>query len=93
MKIKFWSKSKAGKWSVILTLVFIIVMSLKVSALATHIRLPFPSPILAVIGVVGFALGIISIVKNKDRALFTLLSIPVGLLIIFWVTAEIAVPH
>ena len=93
MKIKFWSKAKVGKWSAILTLVFIIVMSLKVSALAIHIRLPFPSPILAVIGVVGFALGIISIVKNKDRALFTLLSIPVGLLIIFWVAAEIAVPH
>lgn len=47
------------------------------------IRLPLPTLFLAVIGVAGFVMGVISIVKNKDRALLTLLSIPVGLLIIF----------
>ena len=33
------------------------------------------------------------IVKNKDRSLFTLLSIPIGLLIFFWLAAEIACPY
>jgi uncharacterized membrane-anchored protein len=56
-------------------------------------RISLPSPLIAVLGVIGFVLGIISIVKNEDRALFTLLSIPVGLLILFWVAAEIVVPH
>lgn len=93
MKIQLWPKKTAGKWAAILTLIFIVTMSLKISALANMIRLPFPSPFLAIIGVAGFVMGAISIVKNKDRALFTMLSIPVGLLIIFWVAAEIVFPH
>lgn len=93
MKMQLYSKTTAGKWAAILTLLFIALMAIKLSALAMLIRLPLPTPFLAIIGVIGFLLGIISIVKNKDRALLTLLSIPVGLLIIFWTAAEIAVPH
>lgn len=68
-------------------------MVLKLSALAIAIRLPFPSPLIAGLGMIGFVSGVISIFKNKDRSLFVLLSIPIGLLIIFWVAAEIAFPH
>jgi len=93
MKVQIWPKTKNRKWAVILTLLFIVLMVLKMSALATIIRLPFPSPFIAVLGEIGFILGLISIFKNKDRSLFVLLSIPVGLLIIFWVAAEIAFPH
>lgn len=93
MKMQLCSKTKAGKWAAILTLVFILVILLKMSSLARFIRLPLPTPVIAVIGVGGFIMGVISIVKNKDRALFTLLSVPVGLLIIFWTIAEIALPH
>jgi hypothetical protein len=91
MKIQIWSKTKVGKWASILTLLFIVLMGLKV--LNIGIRLPLPSKVIAMLGVIGFTLGIISIFKNKDRSLFVLLSIPVGLLIIFWVAAEIAFPH
>lgn len=93
MKIQIWSKTKIGKWSSILTLLFIGLMALKLSALAITIRIPFPSPFIAGLGVIGFVLGVISIFKNKDRSLFVLLSMPVGLLIVFWVAAEIAFPH
>ena len=93
MKIRLWSETKAGKWAAVLTLIFIVTILIKISALAMIIRLPLPSPILAVFGVAGFVMGVISIIRNKDRALLTLLSIPVGLLIIFWVAAEIAFPH
>ena len=93
MKIQLCSRTKAGKWAAILTLLFITLMSLKLSTLAMFIRLPLPTPLIAVIGVAGFVAGIVSVIKSKDRALLTLLSIPVGLLIIFWTIAEIAVPH
>lgn len=93
MKIQLYSKTTAGKWAANLTLLFIGLMAIKLSALAMFIRLPLPTPFLALIGVVGFVLGIISIVKNKDRAIFTLLAIPIGLLIIFWTVAEIIFPH
>jgi hydrogenase/urease accessory protein HupE len=93
MKIQIWSKTKTGKWASIFTLLFIVLMAIKLSVLAITIQLPFPVPFIAGLGVIGFTLGIISVFKNKDRSFFVLLSIPVGLLIIFWVAAEIVFPH
>ena len=93
MKMQLYSKTTVGKWAAILTLLFIALMAIKLSALAMLIRLPLPTPILAVIGVIGFILGIISIVKNKDRTILTLLAILIGILIILWTAAEIAYPH
>lgn len=93
MNIKLWSKTTAGKSAAILTLLFIVLMILKFFTLGISIRIPLPTPFIAVLGVIGFIMGVISIVKNKDRSLLTLLSILIGLLIIFWVSAEIAFPH
>lgn len=91
--MQFYSKMTSGKWAAILTLLFIALMAIKLSALTMLIRLPLPTPVLAVIGVIGFLLGIISIVKNKDRSILTLLAILLGLLIVLWTTAEIIFPH
>jgi len=93
MKMQLYSKTTAGKWAGILTLIFIALMIIKLSALAMLIRLPLPTPFLAIIGVIGFLLGIISVVKNKDRSILTLLAILIGLLIIIWTAAEIVFPH
>lgn len=93
MKIQLWSKTKVGKSAAILTLLFIILISLKLLTLRISIRIPLPTPFIAGLGVFGFIMGVVSFVKNKDRSLLTLLSIPVGLLIIFWIAAEIAFPH
>ena len=93
MKIQLWSKTTAGKWAASLTLLFIVLMSLKLLTLGISIRIPLPTPFIAGLGVIGFIMGIVSFVKNKDRSLLTLLSFLVGLLIIFWVAAEIAFPH
>ena len=93
MKMQFWSKTTAGKWAAGLTLAFIVLMALKMIGLGATIRLPLPTPVLALLGVIGFVMGLIAVIKYKDRAILTLLSIPVGLLIIFWTIAEIAFPH
>lgn len=91
MKTQILSKTKIGKWASLLTLLFIVLMGLK--ALNIGIRLPLPSPFIAIFGAIGFGLGIISSFKNKDKSLSVLLAMLVGLLIIFWVAAEIAFPH
>lgn len=93
MKINVWSKTATGKWAASLTLLFIVLMSLKMFTLGISIRVPLPTLFIAGLGVIGFILGIVSFVKNKDRSILTILSIPIGLLIIFWVAAEIAFPH
>jgi hypothetical protein len=92
MKMQFWSKTTTGKWAAGLTLAFIVLMALKMVGLGA-IRLPLPSPVLALMGVIGFIMGLVAIIKYKDRALLTLLSIPVGIIIIVWTIAEIAFPH
>lgn len=93
MKNKLWSKTISGKWAAVLTLLYIVLMSLKLFTLGISIRIPLPNPLIAVLGVIGFILGVLSFVKNNDRTWLTLLSIFVGLLIIFWIAAEIAFPH
>ncbi len=88
MKFQLLSKTVAGKWAAWLTLTFIILILFKIT-----IGLPVPSPLIAAMGIAGFVIGIVSVVKNKDKSVLTLLSLPVGLLIILWVAAEIANPH
>ena len=93
MKMQFWSKTTTGKWAAGLTMAFIVLMAIKMTAIGATIRLPLPTPVLALLGVIGFIMGLIAIIKYKDRALLTLLSIPVGIIIIAWTLAEIAFPH
>ncbi|MGJ4850113.1 hypothetical protein ACH6CV_07665 [Bacillota bacterium Meth-B3] len=93
MKILLWPKATAGRWAAGLTLTFIVCMALKFADPAVPIRFPLPTPFIAGLGVIGFVMGVISAIKNKDRALLTWLSILIGLLVIIWVAAEIAFPH
>ena len=67
MRIQVWSKTKAGKCATSLILLFIVLMSLKLLTLGISIRIPLPTPFIAGLGVIGFIMGIVSIVKNKDR--------------------------
>ena len=55
--------------------------------------IPFPTPAIAGLGVIGFVLGITSMIINKDRSLLTLLSVILGLLVVLWIAAEILFPH
>ena len=68
-------------------------MAIKLSALAMLVRLPLPTPLIAMAGVVGSLLGVTSLVKNQDRALMTWVSAFIGLLIILWIAAELTFPH
>jgi hypothetical protein len=88
MKIQAVSQKAAGKWAAALTLLFILLITLKVT-----LWIPVPTPLIAGFGVAGLIVGIVSFFKNRDRSLLTLLSVLVGLLIVFWAAAEIAFPH
>ena len=89
MKIKLWPKAKVGKYAVCFTLLFIILMILKFFTYS----IPLPTPVIVGLGVLGFILGAISMIKSKDRSLITLLSIIIGLLVILWMAGEILFPH
>jgi ABC-type siderophore export system fused ATPase/permease subunit len=48
---------------------------------------------IASLGLVGFAAGITSMIKNQERAVLIYLPILVGLVIIFLVAAELIYTH
>ena len=54
MKMQFWSKTTTGKCAAGLTLAFIVLIAIKILGLGATIRLPFPTPVLALVGVIGF---------------------------------------
>ena len=83
MKIKIWPSQKLGQTAAVLTLLFIVLMLLKMGTLGVHIILPVPSPLIAIFGVVGLVFGLLSIYLNQDKAILTWLSIPVGLIIFY----------
>ncbi len=88
MKTKLLPKSILGKLSIGLSIAFIILIWLKI-----QIAIPIMTFCIATLGLVAFFTSIISIVKNKDRALLNFLPILVGVIIIFWAAAEIIFLH
>ncbi len=89
MNIQLWPKEKEGKYASCFALLFIVMMILKFFTYS----IPFPTPAIAGLGVIGFVLGTISMIKNKDRSLLTLLSVILGLVVVLWIAAEILFPH
>jgi NAD/NADP transhydrogenase beta subunit len=92
MKLHIWSKTKIGKWANSLTLIFILLIVLKILNFQ-RISLPLQTPTIAVFAIVGFVMALTSSIKDKDRALLTIVSILVGLLIAIWLAAEIALSY
>jgi len=88
MRLTFLPKTTLGKWSVGLSIAFIILIWMKIQY-AIHL----PSFAIAALGLAGLVIGIAAIFKNKDRAVLNLLPIIVGLVILLWIAAELIFPH
>ena len=88
MKATFTPKTSAGKWSAGLSIAFIVLIGLKIMDL-----MRIPSPVIVALGFIGFVIGIVAIIKNKERSILVFLSIPVGLLIVFSAAAELIYPY
>ena len=80
--------TKLGKWALWLSVAFIILITIKIV-----LWLPLPTFVLAVLGIAGFIVGMIAIIKDEDRAVLIFVSILVGILIILWTVLEFVFPH
>jgi hypothetical protein len=89
VKITLLPRNRTGKWSAGLSVFFIILIGLKIQPAG----IPLPTFFIAILGLAGFFAGIAAIIKDKDRAILTFLSILVGLIIIIWFAAELIFPH
>jgi uncharacterized Tic20 family protein len=88
MKLTFSPKSFLGKWAFRLAIAFIVLIGLKIMGV-----MPLMTFVIASIGVLGFVFALIAVYKNKDTSVLNLFAILVGLIIIAWTIAEIAMPH
>lgn len=88
MKMPFLPKSILGKWSIGLSISFIILIWLKI-----QFEIPVSTFLIAALGLAGFFTSIVSIIKNKDRGVLYFIPILVGLIIIWWIAGEMIYPH
>ncbi len=86
--MKLLPKTHTGRWAFGLSVAFIVLISIKIIAF-----LPLPTFAIAALGLVGFTIGIVAIMKNKDRAILTFVAILVGLVIMLWTILEFIFPH
>lgn len=86
--MKFQPATKAGHWATGLEIAFLLLMAGKFS----RIGLPLPSFGIFGLGIAGFVVAIIALVR-KDRAITVWLALIVGLLPTLWTFGELFWPH
>jgi len=88
MKRPILPKTKQGTWAAALAIIFIIFILMKMMGL-----MPLPTFFIAAIGLAGFIMGIIALIRNGERALLNYLPLVAGLIILLWIAAELLFPH
>lgn len=85
-------QTKFGRWSVWLNAFFLITISISIILVNVLGILSYDDhwwdvtvPILALATITAFILGIIAIIKNKERSVFVYASVIVGLLVILFI--------
>ena len=107
--IKFLPKSILGKWSIVLVVIMPIFFYIGMSFVDFYESVPagktIPHDIIVrpgvalpmlsgfASGILAFFIGIIGIIRKKDRSVFIFLSTAVGFLTLLWCLAEIVFPH
>lgn len=89
MKMIVSPKTCLGKWSVGLSIAFILLIGLGM------LGYPVPMPVfgIAALGLAGFLTSIVGITKCKERAILVFLPILVGIVIVLWTVAEVVYQH
>ena len=86
--MQFQPATKTGHWATGLEIAFLLLMAGKFS----RIGLPLPSFGIFGLGIAGFVVAIIALVR-KDRAITVWLALIVGLLPTLWTFGELLWPH
>jgi len=96
-------KTKLGKWSVGLIIVFFLLLGIFFLLVKSGQRggmgffdnlwLAIPGLGEAFCGIAGFFTGIVAIVKEKERGLLVFASTAIGAFVLWFVSMEILFPH
>jgi hypothetical protein len=81
-------KTCIGKWALGLSIAFIVLIAMKIQG-----SLPMPTFTITALGLTGFAMGIVAILRNRDRGILNYMAITVGVVIIAWIATELILRH
>ena len=103
MSVVYKSHTNLGKWSVrliVISILFFIVLSSFIASgqkggdtFFSNLSLALPMLIAAILAVCAFFTGILSIIRNRERAIFVFISTVLGFFVLFWGLAEVIFPH
>ena len=103
MKINTIPNSCPGKWLIGLIILFFLFMLSFFLLVASgerggetffsNLLLTIPFLLAAISGISAFLLGIISIIRNKERSFLVFVSTGIGFIALIWCIVEILFPH
>jgi hypothetical protein len=105
MKVYFKPKTTLGKWSIGLILgvpAFFLVTILLIAlgqrsgvgdTFFSNLALAIPVLLVGISGIAAFFIGIIGIIKSKDRSVAVFIATIIGFFILLFVLAEVLFPH
>ena len=96
MRITVLPKTLLGRWSVGLAIPSLFLSTYQIwvrlgrlaSLIATYLNMAF-----VIAGMAAFVIGLISIIKRKERSILVFVALALGLLCWFFVLGEFLFPH
>jgi cytochrome bd-type quinol oxidase subunit 2 len=103
VSIVYKPRTTLGNWSVrliVISILFFLVLAAFIASgqrggdtFFSNLSLALPMLIAAILAVCAFFTGILSIIKNRERAVFVFISTVIGSFVLFFMLAEILFPH
>ncbi|NLW89447.1 MAG: hypothetical protein GXY43_06995 [Clostridiaceae bacterium] len=88
MKAKLAPSSKLGLAAVVVSGILVLLGAIRLLGTRLRFGLPLSMQHLAVVGLLGSLLGLIALLKFKDKSILTIATIVIGVLIAVWLVLE-----
>lgn len=88
MKAKLAPSSKLGLAAVVVSGILVLLGAIRLLGTRLHFGLPLNMQYLAGIGLLGAILGLVALLKFKDKSILTISTIVIGVLIAVWLVLE-----
>jgi cytochrome bd-type quinol oxidase subunit 2 len=103
MSIGYKPSTTLGNWSVrliVISILFFLVLAAFIASgqrggdtFFSNLLLTIPMLSASILAIGSFFTGILSIIKNRERAVFVFISTVIGSFVLFFMLAEILFPH
>lgn len=103
MKVNFGPKTRFGNLSVGLIIIFFLFLAMLRFLVAlgqsggdtffSNLTLAIPGLLMGISGVCAFFVGIVAIIKSKERSFFVFLATGAGFFVLIFLLGEILFPH